>query len=153
MAGVPLKSQYGCCTEEQCQCWKVSQLMFSGNTVWRLEISSEDPKNNHPPEPEHQLETPQSRKNLTIYTSVDVAPKTLEMPINVWISCHNYTLMHFRSRFQVIFTLTPPLLIPTSLGLRLHGRCRLLIFILPSLILFLSQALHYKQTSQLMFRS
>ena len=73
-----------------------------------MEIFSEDPKTNHPPEPEHQLENPQSRKNMTIYTSVDVAPKTLEMPINVWISCHNYTLMHFRSRFQVIFTLTPP---------------------------------------------
>ena len=72
-----------------------------------MEIFSEHPQNNHPPEPEHQLETPQLRKSLTIYTSVDVAPKTLEMPIHVWISRYNYTLMHFRSRFQVILTLTP----------------------------------------------
>jgi hypothetical protein len=48
-----------------------------------MEIFSEEPKDNHPPEPEHQLETPQLRKSLIIYTSVDVAPKTLKMPIDV----------------------------------------------------------------------
>jgi hypothetical protein len=48
-----------------------------------MEIFSEDPKDNPPPEPEHQLETPQLRQSMIIYTSVDVAPKTLKMPIDV----------------------------------------------------------------------
>jgi hypothetical protein len=45
-------------------------------------IFSEDPEGNHPPEREHQLETPQLRKSLVVYAS-DVAPKTLKMPIDV----------------------------------------------------------------------
>ena len=63
-----------------------------------MEIFSGDPKDNHPPEPEHQVETPQLRKSLIIYTSVDAASETLKTPIDVRISCSNYTLIHFRSR-------------------------------------------------------
>jgi len=48
-----------------------------------MEISSEDARDNRPPERAHELETPQLQKSLVIYTSVDVALKTLKMPIDV----------------------------------------------------------------------
>ena len=48
-----------------------------------MEVYSENPKDNHRPEPEHQLETTQLRESLIIFTSVDVASKTLKKPIDV----------------------------------------------------------------------
>ena len=48
-----------------------------------MELCRENPKDNHPPEPEHQLETLQLRESLIIFTSVDVASKTLKKSIDV----------------------------------------------------------------------
>ena len=83
-----------------------------------------------------------------IYTSVDVAPKTLKMPIDVCISRSNRTLMHFRSRFQIIFTLTPPTADPDKPWPAIVWKVSIIHFIwLHSLILSLSQAFHFEQSS------
>ena len=114
-----------------------------------MEIFSGDPKDNHPLELEHQVETPQLRKSLIIYTSVDVASKTLKTPIDVRISCSNYSLIHFRSRFQIIFTLTPPTANPDKSWPAIVWKVPIIHFHLATFsYLVFSQTLHFEQTSQ-----